>query len=208
MKVSSPQALVAQARALFPPLQSSLRRSMTSRSPDRHAPAVRALHWLLAGLIIAALVMSAFVMPGIRDDSPEKVDALRRHMAVGVFVLVLTFARLSVRRRVTRPASLSSGMIWADWLARLVHRIFDLLVLAMVASGISMAFLGGVFPAVFGLSAKLPASLDSLPLLAWHRGIGITLFVLLALHVGGALYHQLILRDGLIGRMMAGFARH
>lgn len=204
MKVSSPLALVSRLQALLPPL----RRSMKSRSPHRHAPAMRALHWLLAGLIIAALLMSVFVMPGIRDDSPEKIDALRRHMSVGVLVLVLTFARLSVRRRVTRPASLSSGMVWADGLAHLVHRVFDLLVLAMVVSGISMAFLGGVFPAVFGLGGKLPAPLDALPLLALHRGIGLTLFALLALHVGGALYHQLILRDGLIGRMVAGFARH
>lgn len=172
-----------------------------SLSPTRHPPIVRALHWTLAALIIAALVMSAFVMPEIRNDSPEKIDALRRHMSVGILVFLLTFARLATRRRASRPAFLSSGMAWADRLARAVHRIFDLLVLAMVGSGLGMALLGGVLPAVFGFSAKLPADLAALPLHTLHRCVGITLFVLLTLHIGGALYHQIILRDGLLGRM-------
>jgi len=168
---------------------------------------MRALHWLVAGLIIAALVMSAFVMPGIRHDSPEKIDALRRHMSVGLIVLLLTFIRMAARRRTERPGFLSSGMAWADRLARYVHRIFDLLILAMIASGIGMAALGGVFPAVFGLTGTLPAGFDTSLLHEVHRAIGITIFALLALHVGGAFYHQFILRDGLIGRMGLGLAR-
>ena len=179
----------------------------SSSHPVRHPPVMLALHWLLAALIIAALVMSAFVMPDIRNDSPEKIDALRRHMSVGALVFLLTFARLSVRRRASRPAFLSSGMAWADRLARAVHRVFDLLVLAMVSSGIGMAVLGGIFPAAFGLSKTLPADFASLPLHTLHRSVGITLFVLLALHVGGALYHQIVLRDGLLSRMGLGFAR-
>ena len=177
------------------------------KSARRHAPVMRALHWAVAGLIIAALVMSAFVMPGIRHDSPEKIDALRRHMSVGLIVLLLTFVRMAARRRTERPCFLSSGMAWADRLARSVHRIFDLLILAMIASGIGMAALGGVFPAVFGQAATLPGGLSALPLHELHRGIGITIFALLALHVGGAFYHQFILRDGLIGRMGLGLVR-
>ena len=88
-----------------------------------------------------------------------------------------------------------------------VHRLFDLLVLAMVSSGIGMALLGDVFPAVFGVSKNLPTDFASLPLHTLHRSVGITLFVLLALHVGGALYHQIVLRDGLLGRMGLSFAR-
>lgn len=90
--------------------------------------------------------MSTLVMPGIRNDSPEKIDALRRHMSVGTLVFPLTLARLFVRRRTLRPDFLSSGMIWADWLARSVHRVFDLLILTMIGSGIGMALLVACFP--------------------------------------------------------------
>lgn len=168
---------------------------------------IRALHWLVAGLIIAALIMSTLVMPSIRNDSPEKIDALRRHMSVGTLVFLLTLARLFVRRRTLRPDFLSSGMIWADWLARSVHRVLDLLILTMIGSGIGMALLGGLLPIIFGVNSVLPMNLETLPLHSLHRGIGFSLFGLLALHIGGALYHQLILRDGLIGRMAPGFTR-
>ena len=179
----------------------------TRTNPARHTAPIRAIHWLVAGLIIAALIMSALVMPGIREGSPEKVDALRRHMSVGILVFLLTMTRLCVRNKARRPKSLSSGWAWADWLARAVHRLFDGLILTMIASGLGMAILGGLLPVVLGIHGTLPVSLDALPLHTLHRTIGIVLGGLLALHVGGAFYHQIILRDGLIWRMAPGFLR-
>lgn len=167
----------------------------------RHHPLIRVLHWLVAFLIIAALTMSALVMPLIPADSPELVDALRRHMSAGLLVLVLTLLRFVMRRNAKKPPVLSSGMPWADWLARSTHRVFDVLILTMIASGVGMAFSGGLFPVVFEGIGHLPAHLDALPLHAIHRYTAITLLALLALHVAGALFHQLILRDKLLSRM-------
>ena len=173
----------------------------------RHHPSIRVIHWLVAALIIAALVMSALVMPGIPDDSPEKIAALRRHMAAGSLVFVLTALRFLTRRRVKRPAPLSSGMPWADWLARAVHRIFDLLILTMICSGAGMAIVSGVLRIVLGQPGHLPANLDALPLHMLHRYTAMVLFAMLSLHIGGALYHQVILRDNLISRMGFPFPR-
>lgn len=170
----------------------------------RHHPLIRVLHWLVAALIVAALVMSALVMPGIPGDSPEKIDALRRHMSAGGLVFVLTLLRFVMRRRARHPKPLSSGMPWADALARAVHRIFDVLILTMIGSGAGMALLAGLPAVVFGGRGHLPASLDALPLHSVHRYTAIVLFAFLALHVAGALYHQIILRDGLLARMGFG----
>ncbi|MDR0578751.1 MAG: cytochrome b/b6 domain-containing protein [Candidatus Accumulibacter sp.] len=166
----------------------------------RHHPLIRVLHWLVAGLIAAALLMSALVMSGIPDGSPEKIDALRRHMSVGGLVFVLTLLRFVMRGNAKKPPVLSSGMAWADWLARAVHRAFDALILAMVGSGVGMAILAGLPRVVFLGYGRLPR-LDDLPLLAVHRGAAIALFALLVLHIGGAFYHQFILRDGIFSRM-------
>ena len=106
----------------------------------RHHPLIRVLHWLVASLIIAALTMSALVMPLIPADSPELVDSLRRHMSAGLLVLVLTLLRFVMRRSAKKPPVLSSGMAWADWLARATHRVFDVLILLMIASGVGMAW--------------------------------------------------------------------
>lgn len=169
----------------------------------RHHPLIRVLHWLIAGLIIAAMVMSLTVMRGIPDDSPEKIDALRRHMAAGSLVLILTGLRFVMRREAVRPPALSSGMAWADWLARLIHRSFDALILLMVGSGIAMAILAGLPEIVFGGQGQLP-DLEQLPLLWLHRAVGLALLGFLVLHAGGALFHQFILRDGLLSRMSFG----
>ena len=171
----------------------------------RHHPLIRVLHWLVAGLIIAALTMSALVMPHIPVDSPEMIAALRRHMSAGLLVCVLTLLRLVMRRNAKKPPALSSGMFWADWLARATHRAFDVLILTMIASGIGMAISGDLFPVVFEGIGHLPTNLDALPLHAIHRYTAITLFAFLVLHIGGALFHQLILRDHLLSRMAFGW---
>lgn len=167
----------------------------------RHHPLIRVLHWLVAFLIIAALTMSALVMPLIPVDSPEMIDSLRRHMSAGLLVFVLTLLRFVMRRNAKKPPVLSSGMPWADWLARATHRLFDVLILTMIASGVGMAFSGGLFPVVFEGIGHLPGNLDALPLHVIHRYAAITLFAFLVLHIGGALFHQLILRDNLLSRM-------
>ena len=166
----------------------------------RHHPLIRILHWLIAGLIVAALAMSTLVMSDIPEHSPEKIDALRRHMSAGGLVFVLTLLRFVMRRGAKKPPVLSSGMAWADWLARAVHCLFDALILVMVGSGAGMAILASLPRVVFQGYGRLP-NLNELPLLAVHRGAAIALFVLLVLHVGGACFHQFILRDGLFSRM-------
>jgi cytochrome b561 len=167
----------------------------------RHPPLIRLLHWLIASLIIAALTMSVLVMPDIPVDSPEMLASLRRHMSTGLLVFVLTLLRFIVRRKANGPPALGSGMPWADWLALAVHRLFDVLILMMIASGIGMATLGGLFPVVFGGVGLLPADLSALPLHTIHRYTAIVLFVFLILHIGGALFHQFILRDKILSRM-------
>jgi cytochrome b561 len=166
----------------------------------RHHPLIRVLHWLIASLIVAALLMSALVMFGIPDDSPEKIDALRWYMSTGGLVFVLTLLRFVMRSNTQTPPPLSSGMAWADWLARAVHRLFDVLILTMVGSGVGMALLAGLPRVVFLGYGHLP-DLNSLPLLAVHRYTAMVLFAFFLLHLGGALYHQIILRDNLIARM-------
>lgn len=167
----------------------------------RHHPLIRILHWLIAGLIIAALTMSALVMPHIPVDSPEMIASLRRHMSAGLLVCILTLLRFVMRRNARKPPVLSSGMVSADWLARATHRVFDVLILTMIASGVGMAISGDLFPVVFEGVGHLPANLDALPLHAIHRYTAMTLFAFLVLHIGGALFHQLILRDNLLSRM-------
>ena len=174
------------------------------RGPSRYHPALVALHWALALLIIAALALGALVMAKIPNHDPIKVEALRSHMAGGVLILLLTVVRFVVRGVTQHPASASTGARSLDRLAWASHRLLYVAVLGMAASGFVMA-LQSDLPTVLSERGALPADFWVFPVRTVHYLISRLLMALIALHVAGALYHTLILRDGLLKRM--GFGR-
>ncbi|MBS1227607.1 MAG: hypothetical protein H6R17_884 [Proteobacteria bacterium] len=167
----------------------------------RHPRALRVLHWLIAALIIAALVFGTFIMARLPNSDPGKPFALLKHMLTGTVIFGLSVARLLVRAKAPRLAPMSSGMAWADRIVPLVHRVFDALVLLMIGSGLVMALVSGLPQTVFLGRGALPEHLDPALLHALHVFVARLLAAVLALHVAGAFYHQFVLRDGLISRM-------
>lgn len=178
--------------------------SVQLTSPKRYHPALVALHWLLAVMLIAVLAYGSLVMKDIPNASPEKIDALRAHMIAGGLILLLTLMRLVVRVKTPHPPRASTGMAWADRLAPLTHWILYLLVIVMAASGIAISVMAGLPGIVFGGAGTLPASFDAFPPRAVHGIVAKILMALIALHVLAALYHQFVRRDGLLSRMFFG----
>ncbi|HYM04173.1 MAG TPA: cytochrome b/b6 domain-containing protein, partial [Stellaceae bacterium] len=75
------------------------------------------LHWFLAVLIIAALALGALVMVRIPNTDPMKLEALSKHMAGGVVILLLMLVRLGVRARTAHPPAASTGNAALDRIA-------------------------------------------------------------------------------------------
>lgn len=182
-------------------------------SLKHHSPVIRVMHWSIAGLVIAMLAMSAFIMSKIPDADPEKLAAAGRHMAAGLLVIFFFGIRLHMRHRVGRPSAQSSGMVWADWLAGVVHRLLDVLVGIMIVSGAGMALMSHL-PMRILTGGTFPVEMKTMFLHGVHVAGAWSIATLLVLHIGGAFFHQLILRDGLIWRMFisprevfAAFAR-
>jgi cytochrome b561 len=171
---------------------------------SRYHPLLVTLHWLLAVLIVAALALGALVMVKIPNSDPMKLEALRSHMIGGVLILLLMLVRLLVRTRTTHPAPASAGNPMLDRLAWASHRLFYVAVLGMASSGIFMALQTGLPAIVFGGDSALPADFWVFPVRTVHYLFSRLLMALIALHVAGALYHTLILRDGLLRRMFFG----
>ena len=83
----------------------------------------------------------------------------------------------------------------------MVHVLFYVVILGMIASGIGMIALSGAAPLIFGgESAQLPDFWKYPPRLPHAIGARV-LVALLVLHVGAALYHHFVRRDGLLWRM-------
>jgi cytochrome b561 len=168
---------------------------------SRYHPALVVLHWVMALLIIAALALGALVMVKIPNTDPMKFEALRSHMAGGMAILVLMLIRLVIRSRSAHPAPASAGHPLLDRLAWASHRLFYGTVAAMAISGIIMALQTGLFDSVFFGEGKLPADFWAYPIRSVHYVLSRILMTLIAVHIVAALYHALVLRDGLLKRM-------
>jgi cytochrome b561 len=171
---------------------------------SRYHPLLVTLHWFLAVLIVAALGLGALVMVKIPNSDPMKLEALRSHMMGGALILLLMLVRLFVRTRTTHPDRASAGNPMLDRLAWISHRWLYIAVLGMAGSGIVMAIQAGLPAIVFGSGGALPADFWVFPVRSAHYLVSRLLMGLIALHVAGALYHTLILKDGLLKRMLFG----
>jgi len=173
-------------------------------SVSRYHPVLVAMHWLLALLITAALALGALVMARTPNTDPMKIEALRAHMGGGILIVSLMLLRFAIRTFSRRPAAADAGSAKLNSLAAISHLAFYVLVLGMGLSGVFMALQAGLFDVVFGGRGQLPADLWVFPVRAVHYAFSRLLMALIVLHVTGALYHTLVLRDGLLTRMWFG----
>jgi cytochrome b561 len=74
----------------------------------------------------------------------------------------------------------------------------------MAVSGLIMALQAGLFEVAFLGHGNLPADLWVFPVRTVHYLASRILMALIAVHIVAALYHALVLRDGLLGRMFFG----
>jgi cytochrome b561 len=171
---------------------------------SRYHPLLVALHWVLALMIIAALALGALVMVKIPNTDPMKFEALSSHMSGGMLILVLMLVRLFVRMRTRHPAPVTAGNPLLDRIAWASHRMFYIAGVGMAGSGLFMAVQTGLFGIVFGGHGSLPPDFWVFSVRTVHYAFSRLLMALIALHVVAALFHALVLRDGLLRRMFFG----
>jgi cytochrome b561 len=176
---------------------------MSKNTNTRYHPLQVSLHWLVVILIFAAFLLGKY-MSGLPNES-EKIPLLEIHMALGLVTLVVIVVRFIARLRLPKPASVTSGNAFLDWLSKAVHDALYLLVFLMALSGMSLSLQSGLISTVFGASsASLPADFFEFRARVLHGFVAPALLVLMLLHIGAALYHQFALKDNLLSRMWYG----
>ena len=158
------------------------------------------IHWLTAILILFQFI-TGFRASGMLD-SAAKADLLWFHAPVGNAILILTIARVIWWWFFDkRPAPSGNDPHWQELAAKAVHVLFYVLIIALAASGVAMIGLSGADEVIFdGHDAPLPDFFDYGPRIP--HGVGARLMAaLLILHVGAALFHHFMRKDGTLGRM-------
>jgi len=162
------------------------------------------LHWTGALAIVAgaSLGLTMTELP----FSPAKLRYYAWHKWIGITIFLLATMRLLWRASVPPPpfpASMRQAEVTA---ARVVHALLYVLMLAIPlsgwiyssATGVSVSYLNLV--PLPNLVAKDKALADTL--LTVHQALNALLAVTLLLHVGAAIKHQWIDRDGVMSRML------
>jgi cytochrome b561 len=181
--------------------------SPASSPKARYTLTAIALHWVLAVAILTAFGVGLYIA-GL-PFSPAKLKLINWHKWAGVTILFLSVLRLLWRlthRPPALPAQIESAMPgWQRAAYHGTHHLMYLLFFAVPLLGWAYSSAKG-FPIVWFGVLPLPDLVAPNPELAeaikpLHGLAAWGLIGLVALHVGAALKHQFIDRDGLLSRM-------
>ena len=168
----------------------------------------RILHWLMAILILAML----FIGVGMVASVSERHDWLIRiHKPLGIAILLLAVIRLGVRLRYPPPPLPADLPVLQKLVAHASHWLLYALMLALPLVGWAMLSAGG-YPVMLSESLRLPpifpTSAVAFAILRHaHAWLALLLFLTFLAHLGAALYHGLIRRDGVLSSMTWSRAR-
>lgn len=172
---------------------------MSSNPPERYDAISRAFHWGMAFLIAWQLLK---VFDRIEDGEHWVGQSLvPAHVSIGTLLLVLAVLRIvwAVRQRDQRPAQ-DPTMARA---VRAGHFVLYAAMVLMPITGILYLVGNGHGLGVFGMD--LIAKGDEIAWMAnlgsLHSPIAWILLALIVGHVGVALYHHFIRKDGVLQRM-------
>lgn len=163
---------------------------MSKPAPTAYSRTQIRLHWLVFGLLVLQYLLhesitEAFDM--VEDGLTPAFDPLvAAHVFGGFLIFVLTAARLYLRVERGVPPLPDSDPPLQRIAAHVTHYTLYGLLIALPISGAVAWFRGN------------EAAADA------HEVMRAILLVLVGLHVAAALYHQFVLKDGLMQRMRSG----
>lgn len=161
------------------------------------------LHWCIAFLVLCAVALGLARESLDRGTIRDTIFAL--HKSIGLLILIATCIRLGWRlthRVPPPPAGMGAFQRFAAWsthsllyVMMFVQPITGYLAEAARARQTTFFWLMSV-PRLGPLDRQLAHAMETA-----HNLSQYALYVLLVAHIGAALYHRFVLRDGVLARM-------
>jgi len=177
-----------------------------TRAPDAvYDPIARGLHWLNAILALVTILL-AWGIPGAPRHSAARGLLIMLHGSFGIAVLavMLLWAGWRLRHKSPPLRPVLSGI--EVLLAYATQAAIFVLFVAMPLSGYVSLAAAGKPVSLFGFVAIPPLPPQSGRLsqaaIALHLTGEFLIYGLVGLHIGGALMHGFIRRDGILERML------
>lgn len=175
----------------------------------RHDGVSMTLHWLT--LMLLVVLLGAIWAREQASDGDTAALLLTLHRSAGVLIWVVTLTRLAWKATAARAVALPRTMCRAQrWAARAnEYALYFLLAVQPVTGFVQSIARGRDFPL---LGASVPV------VMARDRGVthlfhdihetsATLLLVLVGLHACAAMFHGIVLRDGVLGSMLPAWKR-
>lgn len=171
----------------------------------RYNAGARSFHWLIA-LLIAGMFLSNTMRESYPRGAAERDWWLILHASMGITIFLVTVLRILWRLRSGRPAPVPGSSLM-HWGARIGHLALYGFTLCLPISGfLRLTSSGATIPFYFFLPIPSPTGRDDQlrHAAAWfHNDFWMNiLLALIGLHVAAALFHQFVLKDGALRRMV------
>jgi cytochrome b561 len=172
------------------------------------------LHWLIAALLIANIGLAWYfnTLTGL-----PKIPPVQLHKSFGITILLLSLARLAWRFVSPPPPAPASLHRWERIAAATVYLLFYVVMIGMPLSGWALSSASAIirfkpirlfdlvtWPAIAPLSQlpqpQMKQAHDAF--VTVHELLAKLAYGLIVLHVGAALRHLFVLRDGVMARMV------
>lgn len=182
----------------------------TTHPDGQYTTVMKWFHWITLVLIVITLPVGFVIDYITREPITTKVVFLSVHMSAGLTILLVTIARLGWRivnpppplpDHIPAPLRLAAGTVhWLLYAALIVQSVLGFTLANAMGYGMEgeFAYLGFIdIPAIIGENEALGETLQQM-----HRWVGFAIVALLVVHIGGAVYHHAIRRDGTLMRML------
>ncbi|MFN3482439.1 cytochrome b [Rhabdaerophilum calidifontis] len=175
--------------------------------PTAYSGGQKLLHWAIALLVLAMIPVGLYmVRRGAATNFDAATNALyTAHKTFGMLILLLMALRLALRLGRGAPAPEPTltpvqriGSESVHGLLYVMLFVVPLLGWAGISAYPALGILGGYqLPALLAPNQPLAETL-----LKYHGYAALAVAGLVALHIGAALFHRLILKDGVLRRML------
>ena len=184
----------------------------TTHSTDQrgYSLLVRIIHWIMAFIMLTMIAAGLYMVNGDWGGKfpPERGWLYDYHRGMGFVLLVLVVIRLLAYRFTSPPSPLPVSISPVQKLiAEITHfLLYAALIIHPLLGWVATDLWGVKNIPIFGLFTLPPLAeknreLGNL-LLEWHGYIGFAIAGLICLHIGAALFHHLVLKDGVLMRMI------
>jgi cytochrome b561 len=173
-----------------------------SAEAERYGAAAMAFHWTMFVLVVCVGVLG--LLHDSWPDKPAQRFWINIHALLGLLLWFALIARFWWRSRHTPPAPIAGlGPLSRRLLAFVHFALYALLFVIPVIGMVTFVFHGRILDfGIFQIDFGVPANRAIFhPTEEWHGYLAYCLFGLAGLHAAVALWHQFILRDGLLSRM-------